>query len=128
MTLFAKRKDVSKKDSNSYREEPSFLYSSELPLCHTHMAVNRQAFWDIKCPHSRTIHFFEMSISRKTSKFLEFFQSAYVVLLMKQHTYKVSTDLDFINKIPLSYLNFSHQTQHPLCGRLTYCERGAQPP
>ena len=35
--------------------------------------------------------FFEMSISKKTNKFLDFFQSAYVVLLIKQHTCKVST-------------------------------------
>ena len=34
---------------------------------------------------------FETSISRKTNKFLEFFQRAYVVLLIKQHTCKVST-------------------------------------
>ena len=34
---------------------------------------------------------FEISISRKTRKFLELFQSTYVLLLIKQDTRKVST-------------------------------------
>ena len=34
---------------------------------------------------------FEMLIVSKTKKFLEFFQSAYVVLLIKQHACIVST-------------------------------------
>ena len=56
--------------------------------------------------------FFEMSISRKTNKILELFQSAYVVLLIKKHTCKVH--LDFIYKKLLIYFDFSYQTQHPL--------------
>ena len=36
-------------------------------------------------------NFFEMSISRKTDKFLEFFWCAYVVLLIKQHKSIVNT-------------------------------------
>ena len=36
-----------------------------------------------------------MSISRKTNKFLKFFQIAYVVLLIKQHTCAKSAHLNF---------------------------------
>ena len=35
--------------------------------------------------------FFEMSVFGKSNTILEFFQSAYVILLIKQHTCKVST-------------------------------------
>ena len=55
-----------------------------------------------------------MSISRKTTKFFEFFQSVYVALLIKQYTYKVSTLRLHKQQKLLSCFNFSDQTQHAL--------------
>ena len=39
----------------------------------------------------RKIHILKCQFSRKTNKLLEFFQRAHIILLIKQHTCKVST-------------------------------------
>ena len=78
------------------------------------MDMTSQAFWYFKMSTLENNTPSEMSISRKTNRFLKFCQSAYLVLLIKQHTCKVSTLRRHKQKRPLSYSNFSHQTQHPL--------------
>ena len=45
----------------------------------------------ISIVYTQEQYLFEMSLSRKTNKILEIFQSVYVVLLIKQHTCKVTT-------------------------------------
>ena len=55
------------------------------------MDMTPQAFQHFKLSTLESNTLFEMSICRKTNRFLEFYQNAYLVLLIKQHTCKVST-------------------------------------
>ena len=74
-----------------------------------------QAFQYFKMSTLENNTLFEMSISRKTNRFLEFCQSAYLVLI-KQHTCKVSTLRLHKQKTIELFQFFTSNSTFPLTG------------
>ena len=67
----------------------------------------------LKCLHWRTIHFLKCQFPGKQIGFWNSVK-AHILSYLSSNTHAKLAHLDFINKKkPLSYFNFSHQTQHP---------------
>ena len=105
--------------SNSYRGGSSYLKSCELPMRSLSILLHK--------PFTLKYRVLEVSVSRKTNKFLKFFQSTNFVLLIKQHARNLA-HLGFINKKKYRAISiFTSNSTSPLFWRMFMTNRGYKP-